>query len=463
MPSRQDQLHSYQFSMQRVVAALVMRETDPAQSPFRRAAGATLASILIAAIIAAGFGVYGVFTGRGSEGWRTPYAVVIEEETGAQFVFQDNKLRPALNFTSAMLAGGGGKPSVHTVKHASLVGVPRGVPFGVAGLPDSLPAGGDLIGFPWSLCGVGGDTDKRPSSVLAVGDRAVASGGRTLTNEQMAAVTAVGRDGSDLETFLLWSDRLFPITRAHLESIYKNNRATQLRVPAAFVNLLPRGERLEPVVVANPGVPSAKLAQYVNGQVIALEDSNTRTPTAWGVVSKDGLVALTSLQADLTRARYDDLNLKDTTVNAQQFAALPVAAGPAQADRSRNPQRKYDLVTDPTMCVVLRADGEPVEVRAGAPVAVTGRDRSATGADGQQVVADYVFIEPGKGALVTTGTTTMLVTDRGIGYALARPDVSAMLGYDVTKALRVPSALAALIPAGPALDPERVRQSAPQS
>ena len=47
MPSRQDQLHSYQFMVQRVVAALVMRETDPAQSPFRRAAGASLASVLV--------------------------------------------------------------------------------------------------------------------------------------------------------------------------------------------------------------------------------------------------------------------------------------------------------------------------------------------------------------------------------------------------------------------------------
>src|SRR5215217_6301502 len=52
MPSRQDQLHSYQFSVQRVVSALVMRETDPAQAPFRRAAGATLASILLAVVIA---------------------------------------------------------------------------------------------------------------------------------------------------------------------------------------------------------------------------------------------------------------------------------------------------------------------------------------------------------------------------------------------------------------------------
>jgi len=54
MPSRQDQLHSYQFMIQRVVAALVMRETDPARSPFRRAAGATLASVLCAAIALGG-------------------------------------------------------------------------------------------------------------------------------------------------------------------------------------------------------------------------------------------------------------------------------------------------------------------------------------------------------------------------------------------------------------------------
>ncbi|MEN3308214.1 MAG: hypothetical protein V7603_4416, partial [Micromonosporaceae bacterium] len=40
MASRRDQLQSYQFLIHRVISALVMRETDPAESPLRRGVGA---------------------------------------------------------------------------------------------------------------------------------------------------------------------------------------------------------------------------------------------------------------------------------------------------------------------------------------------------------------------------------------------------------------------------------------
>src|SRR3712207_3621955 len=98
MPSRQDQLHSYQFMIQRVVAALVMRETDPAQSPFRRAAGATLASVLVAAIGLAGAALYGAFTSAGGKSWRNPSAVIVEKDTGARYVYRNDKLHLVVNY-----------------------------------------------------------------------------------------------------------------------------------------------------------------------------------------------------------------------------------------------------------------------------------------------------------------------------------------------------------------------------
>ena len=70
MASRQDQLHSYQFAVQRVVSAVVMRDTDPAQSPFRRVAAATLVGALAAALGLAGAAVVGVLAGGGDGNWR---------------------------------------------------------------------------------------------------------------------------------------------------------------------------------------------------------------------------------------------------------------------------------------------------------------------------------------------------------------------------------------------------------
>src|ERR1700754_1463758 len=116
MPSRQDQLQSYQFMVQRVVAALVMRETDPAQSPFRRAAGATLASLLVSAIALGGAAVYGAFVGGGGQGWKNESAVIIEKESGARYVYRQGRLRPVLNYASALLIlGGTGQPKTVSV------------------------------------------------------------------------------------------------------------------------------------------------------------------------------------------------------------------------------------------------------------------------------------------------------------------------------------------------------------
>src|SRR5262245_2790829 len=103
MPSRQDQLHSYQFMIQRVVSALVMRETDPAQSPFRRIASATMAGALFAALGLAGAAVYGALRGASAEGWRDNSTVIIERESGAKYIYRDGTLHPVLNYASALL------------------------------------------------------------------------------------------------------------------------------------------------------------------------------------------------------------------------------------------------------------------------------------------------------------------------------------------------------------------------
>ena len=142
MPSRQDQLHSYQFMVQRVVAALVMRETDPAQSPFRRAAGASLAE-------RAGRGdragrVRGVRRDRRRRrhSWRDASAVIVERESGARYVYRDEKLHLVLNYASALLIIGAAQPKTVLVSRRSIEGVPRGSTLGIAEAPDSLPAAG---------------------------------------------------------------------------------------------------------------------------------------------------------------------------------------------------------------------------------------------------------------------------------------------------------------------------------
>jgi hypothetical protein len=141
MASRRDQLHSYQFMNQRVISAFVMRETDPAQSPLRRGIGALFGGLMVAVVIAAAFGVYGILTRVGTDQWKTDGSVVVERESGAGFVYLQGRLNPTLNLASAKLAGGRPNPQVHRIAARSLAEVPRGVTIGIPGAPGSLPAG----------------------------------------------------------------------------------------------------------------------------------------------------------------------------------------------------------------------------------------------------------------------------------------------------------------------------------
>lgn len=190
MPSRQDQLHSYQFMVQRVVSALVLRETDPPQSPFRRVAGATMASVLVAVVIAAGFGVYGVFTNKGDRTWNKEGAVIVEKGTGAAYVFSEGKLHPALNLTSAYLASSSPKPQKFEVSTKSLQGVPWGATVGVPYLPDSLPLAKDLVGMPWSVCSL--PVKDAHTSAVVMGDQA-ANVGKPFPENEAIMVREIGR------------------------------------------------------------------------------------------------------------------------------------------------------------------------------------------------------------------------------------------------------------------------------
>src|SRR6188768_150919 len=126
MASRQDQLHSYQFMVQRVVAALVMRETDPPRSPFRRVAGATLVGLLLAALGVGGAAAYALVVPGTSGKWRNEQAIIVEKESGALFLYRNERLHPVLNQASALLILN--QPGVKTVSVSAkaLAEAPRG-------------------------------------------------------------------------------------------------------------------------------------------------------------------------------------------------------------------------------------------------------------------------------------------------------------------------------------------------
>ncbi|WP_428965673.1 type VII secretion protein EccB [Micromonospora fluostatini] len=460
MPSRQDQLHSYQFTVQRAVAALVMRDTDPAQSPFRRLAGAALASVLVAVIGLGGFALYGLFAGGGST-WRDAGAVIVERESGARFVYREQKLHPVLNYASALLIIGAERPKTVLVSRRSIEGVPRGLPLGIADAPDSLPAPGRLSTAAWTVCSVAPPAGERatPRSALLIG--ADPAGGRALGE---AGLLLRHPDGG---LHLLWQNRrhLLRDTDQVLAALAAT-RARAVPVAPALLNTIPAGADLAPLSLPGHGEPSERVAGATVGDVFLVRNSGGGAQYA--VVGRTGLAGITELQASLLLARTGQGEPEQVSLG--RFAALPklpdlTPTGPA-APPTVPP--RLATVEDGGLCARVGDDSGVRDVRTGVPLPDLGA-APRTGA-GRGVLADHVLVEPGRGAVVesvavagATGGTVSVVTDLGRRYALGGAEVLGTLGYRDVRPVRLPAGLVSLVPAGSALDPAAARAVAAPS
>ncbi|TDB81463.1 type VII secretion protein EccB [Micromonospora sp. KC721] len=453
MPSRQDQLHSYQFTVQRAVAALVMRETDPAQSPFRRLAGAGVASVLVATIALGGFALYGLFAGGGNK-WRDPGAVIVEKESGARFVYRDGKLHPVLNYASALLIIGAERSSTVLVSRRSIAGVPRGLPLGIADAPDSLPARGRLSTGPWTVCSVTPVEAGRsvPRSVVLIGRDA--DGGRSTSQD---GVLVRHPDGG---LHLIWGNRrhLLRDTSRVLAAL-ATTRERAVPVAPALLNALPAGADLAPLALPELGRRSTAVPGATVGDVYLV--SNSGGGRQYAVVQPAGLAGITELQAALLMARTGQGEPQPVTLG--RFAALPKVPDLVPAGPTAPPAVPPRLTgADGGLCVRVADAGEVDEVRVGADVPDLAGPVSGRGDAG--VLADHVVVEPGRGAVVesvaapgATGGAVSVVTDLGRRYVLADAEVLRMLGYRDVRPVRLPAGLVDLVPAGSPLDPAAAR------
>lgn len=458
MPSRQDQLHSYQFTIQRVVAALVMRETDPARSPFRRAAGATLASVLCAAIALGGVVVYGAIVGGGGGDWRDATAVIVEKESGARYVYRDEKLHPVPNYASALLIVAAQRPKTVLVSRRSIEGVPRGVPLGIADAPESLPEADRLSAQPWTVCSMSSVENGQPTVRSAVLVGAGIVEGRVLNDD---ALLARHPDGS---LHLVWHNHRHLVRdRALVLSALTWTSQRPVRVAPALLNTLPAGGDLARVPIAGQGERSARVDGARIGEVFLVESQGGGRQYA--VAKRDGLAGVTEVQANLLLAAAGQD--EPTPMSQGRFAAVPKLPDLVPADPAAPPANVPTLVPadGATVCARIADDGGVAQIRVGVvPPDVTGAARTAGRSAAGGALADYVVVAPGRGAVVeaaaapgATGGAISVVTDLGRRYPVSGSEVLAVLGYGTVEPLRLPANLVALIPAGVALDPQTAK------
>jgi type VII secretion protein EccB len=462
MATRRDQLHSYQFLTQRVISAFVMRETDPQQSPLRRGVGAVFGGVMVAILVAAGFGIYGIITKVGSDGWKAEGAVVIEKETGASFVYVGGALHPTLNFASAKLAAGRPSTRVFRVSSNSLGEVPRGNTIGIPGAPDSLPGFKKRIGLPWTICSVlrtdnAGDQITRTR--LAVGRGT--TGGRGLTDGQGLLV----RDSSEGATYLIYRGRRHLIQDATNLVPAMFGEVRSARVGSAWVNALPAGNEIRPINIEDRGAPSSAVSGREIGDVLTAQ---TATGEQHYLVFDDGIAGITPLQLAILGAE-ESVEREDVAVSVINGLPDSSRLGRPANDAGAAPETAPQLVPANEEICAITSDGRtpPAFVVGGT---VEGLDAVApttsSSADGD-LLANGVLVPAGRIATVRVLASPtaeaggyFVVTDTGVKYAVPSAEVLELLGYPAAGAIEVPTALVLRLPTGPTLDPGQATKSA---
>ncbi|MEV6965828.1 type VII secretion protein EccB [Hamadaea sp. NPDC051192] len=454
MPSRQDQLHSYQFSVQRVVSALVMRETDPAQFPFRRVTVAGFASLMIGIVLIAGFGVYALFTGGASETWKQKTNAVLQEKgTGAHYVLKDGVLHPTLNLASALLYAGGNERAVIEVSAKSLATVPRGAMVGIPDAPDSVPTADRLINSTWTVCTLpvtdGASDEGGQRSLLAVGNLlGVADGGTALTDETGMAVSVPGDDGA----WLIWHQRRYLIKNVSTEvlgALGISQDPKQLpEVDRAFLNGFAQGDPIQAPAVSGTMDEKSGVRDYNVGDVMRF-----RGPAGdrYFVAAKGSLQEITQVQAALLKPRVSPPSIQELPGDLGK-SLIPQGDGAPPS----TPIKAVDR-GDSAVCATAADDSGFTSVRYGVavpPVAALMRTAGKSAKTGAPL-ADYVSVQGGRGVLVegytvakTSSGVVSLVTDAGQQFPIGDAAALAALGFSAAKPSKMPVNLVALLPQG---------------
>ncbi|MGW6449967.1 type VII secretion protein EccB [Lentzea sp. NPDC055074] len=441
MQTKKDHVHAYQTLVGRMSAALLLGDTNYSEAPARRALMGLVFGVVLALLIGIGFWVYGLINPGGNTAWRKPGAILVEKESGARFVYQDGLLVPVANHASAMLLRGQGA-KVEMISRASLEGLERGAPIGIAGAPDPVPAASALVTTPWLIC------------LPHTGGPAVQGAGLMSMNANPDAPSTPLTEGEYLwvglpsgEQYLVWQGQKLRLEGTAAVALGLGN-GTPPTAPPAWLDALPDGPEMaaaqvldgRPVVVGGVERPVGTVFR----QAVADDREN------FAVLRADGLAPLSRTEAALLTAARGRA--------AVDIDATAMATAPRSADTSLT-SRIPDLLTARSMPVGQRAFCLKQEPRGGTVISVpvtAERDYAWIGMSARL----GAYLKPGTGMLAASvpaparaGTTPdrYLITDRGFKFRLADDEAVKALGLGGVTPSPVPADVLAQIPSGPVL------------
>ncbi|MFC4508305.1 MULTISPECIES: type VII secretion protein EccB [Streptomyces] len=476
MQSKRDQVQAHTFIMSRLASGMLLGDPDAAESPLGRTTRGTMVGVVVTAVIAAGSLLYGVISPGGNDSWRTTNGLIVNEDTGARYLFADGRLRPVRNYASALLIGGADLKTTN-VRTASLRGTPLGTPVGIPQAPDQVPDSGDLDGGPWHVCStLGAAEDKATGGATATALTTLVVGA-PVTGHGLSDQDGLLVRGPDKAAYLVWrGSRLKLDAKSAAVVSLGYGSVTPRPVSAAFLDALVPGPDLAPAAVPGRGDkgPSLGGKESKVGQVFQVHVPGSAPK--YYLLRAEGLVPLTDTGAALllgdpaTRAKaYGGTSptVGELGADALKEHQAPGTEGrsPGAAGLPPSPPHATTVPDDQTACASVQPDHGGTKVAtvvipasALTPTAPTVTDDVTTAC----LPVDATVIRPGHGALVRAltasgaklGDTTYFVADSGIKYRV--PDAAALkaLGYTDSDVKALPSPLLSMLPSGPVLSPE---------
>ncbi|MEV0650219.1 type VII secretion protein EccB [Phytomonospora sp. NPDC050363] len=448
MRTRREQVQAQRFVIRRIVSAMLSANPESLDLPMRRMGLSILGGVMAGVLLAVGFWVVGILFPGGATSWQKDGTIVLEEETGASYVYSQGRLYPTLNFASARLFAGQPKPPIVSVHRKSLEGTPRDNPVGIEGAPDAVPDPKSLVGLPWQVCSA---VDPQDSTKLAT--RVVIGAALDAAADLSGQAVPLLASGS---YFLLWNDRLHEVPEPDRNlPAMSMARTDAVEVTPLLLNAIERGPRLE-MAVGGAGGEARTLGgePRVIGEVFKVEER-------YYVLDAAGLHVIGRLAAELLgwdensgpRLPPEEVtaNLSTEGVEPPDFPqSVPVAVA---VDRD-------DIAVCGAYTGAVTPNGTAFSAQVHSPVSGTIDQPvpAPVPTDAVTKSAEYVWMDGGAAVLARSITASgnsggpLYLIAGGRRFALA-PEAVALLGYGETEPVAVFSSYLDLIPSGPALAP----------
>lgn len=462
MASRRDELNAYTFARKRMVGAFLQPGGGGNDEDAPRPIRAVLPSFVVAAVVVAGFGMWGVLKPAAPPNWdngkfiiqgkssTTRYVVLPDTATGQPTLHQ------VLNMSSARLVLSEGA-TVQTVADDVLDKYPRrGATIGIPYAPDKLPQADDAgTAKLWSVCDKVGKDNKQAtlgqSVFVAAGEDAktLRLKDKVLGDTQALYVQQPDIGDKPGSTYLIDSGgrkhaigttATGPIERAALVRALFGNDAVPQMITGDWEKTLDYGDpvvfpRVETVSGAATGSPSSlDLAEPKDrkvGRLVSFQDS-------YYVVGPNQLYQITKFQSELLRldpktsdAAYNSAEPVPNQLSASDMSKFQLKVDKALLEKAKDlpaqPVKGVNLVGQKDARTVICStftgfeNGKPqrsVWADTEYPARITAGSVSAHVTPGHGLLYRAVDGDA-TGADGTAGSgSTFLITDAGLRYSL---------------------------------------------